>query len=378
MTFTIKGSHLLAIAIMAVIGYWMFGAEIKIGGQNNATETAQATPSHGSSETQDSNGEAQRFKVSVVEIQSVEREQTVNLRGRTKAEAVIPVRAETAGVLEKRLVKRGDWVNSGDLVCVIDQGARNASLASAKALFEQAKGEFESNKQLQEKGFVTDTTMRQARFNLNSARAQLRQAEIELSWTEVRANASGVVQDPIAEVGDVLTVGGTCITLVDSDPMYFTGQLSERSINDVKVGMKADVQLVTGEHIEGTVNYLAPSADPQTRTFAAEIRLDTKGQTVRDGLTASAKIKLPPEDAIRISPSWLTLEDSGQIGVKIVDEESRVKFMPVTIVSQTNRGFWIAGIEAGTRIITLGQEYVIDGELVKAVPAEIQKAEVDQ
>ncbi|MEM7215846.1 MAG: efflux RND transporter periplasmic adaptor subunit [Pseudomonadota bacterium] len=377
MTFTIKGSHILALLITVVIGYWMFGAEIRIGGQNDSGEVTQISE-NAQTTSGDETKAKKLFRVSVVQINSVVREQTVSVRGRTKAEAVIPVRAETGGVLEKRLVKRGDTVNVGELVCVIDQGARNASLESARARVEQAKGEYEANKKLKDQGFVTDTTMRRMLFDLNAAKAQLKQAEIELSWTEVHAKASGVVQDPIAEVGDVLPIGGTCVTLVDSDPMFFTGQVSERSVNDVKVGMKADVKLITGELVSGTVNYLAPSSDPQTRTFLTEIKLDPQEKLIRDGLTASAEIKLPPEDAIKISPSWLTLEDTGQVGVKIVDDENRVEFLPVQILSQTNQGFWVSGIEEGAKIITLGQEYVISGEVVEPVPDEIQKAELSQ
>ena len=237
MTFTIKGSHIIALLITVVIGFWMYGGELKVGGQNTSSDTEQVA-----TQEADVSPEQQPedlFKVTVVEINPIERQQTVAVRGRTRAHAIVPVRAETSGILEKRLVKRGDHVKAGDLVCVIDRGSREASLASAHAQLEQAKGEFESNTKLREKGFVTETTIRQMQYDLNAAKAQLKQAEIELARTEIRANATGLVQDPIAEVGDILTVGGTCVTLVDSDPMYFIGQVSERSINLVKPGMEA-------------------------------------------------------------------------------------------------------------------------------------------
>ena len=375
MTFTIKGSHIIALLITVVIGFWMYGGELKVGGQNTSSDTEQAaTPEADVSPEQPED----LFKVTVVEINPVERQQTVAVRGRTRAHAIVPVRAETSGILEKRLVKRGDHVKAGDLVCVIDRGSREASLASAHAQLEQAKGEFESNTKLREKGFVTETTIRQMQYDLNAAKAQLKQAEIELARTEIRANATGLVQDPIAEVGDILTVGGTCVTLVDSDPMYFIGQVSERSINLVKPGMEAEVELITGETVKGTVNYLAPSADPQTRTFQVEILLKDYSANTRDGLTASAEIKLPVQMAINVSPSWLTLADTGEVGVKVVDEENKVVFKPVKILSQTNRGFWVAGIEPGARVITLGQEYVGTGEIVDPVPHQIEKAEILQ
>ena len=205
----------------------------------------------------------------VVEIRSIDREQSVSLRGRTKADAIIPIRTETGGILEKRTVERGDFVNEGDLVCVIESGARQSSLDSAKASLATAQAEYEANLALSKKGFATEIRMRQLEATLNAAKSQVRQAEIEMARIEVRANASGVVQDPIAEVGDVLQAGATCVTLNDSDPMFFTGQVPERAIGFVSAGLPAEVILITGEKLVGEVSYIAPSADPQTRTFAA-------------------------------------------------------------------------------------------------------------
>jgi len=373
MQFTIKGSHILAVLITAAIGWWMYGGEVRIGGQSAGVESeaAETTP-----KTADAGGD--RFKVNVVSIKPVTREQVISVRGRTKAQAIIPIRSETGGVLEQRLVERGSKVKNGDLVCVIRQGARKADLASAQARFEQASEDYSSSEKLQKKGFTTQTAMRQKRFELNAAKAQLEQAEIELSRTEIRANAAGIVQDPIAEVGDVLTQGGTCVTLIDSDPMFFTGQVSERVINQVKVGMNAGLQLVTGEQTSGEVNYISPSSDAATRTFTVEIRLAENNSAIRDGVTATANIELPSEEAIRISPSWITLQDNGAVGVKIVDEAGKVQFKPVTILAQTLEGFWVGGLASGDKVITLGQEYVVSGEIVEAVPMPVEKAEVQQ
>ncbi len=360
----------MALAITAGIAVWMLQGETIVGGQTPENPKPAIAER---AETQ----EAEPFKVSVVTALAVERDQSVNLRGRTKADAIIPIRAETGGILEKRLVSRGDFVEAGDLVCVIASGARQSNLASAKASLETAKAEFDANQSLSEKGFTTDIRMRQLTATLDAAKAQVRQAEIELERVQVKANASGVVQDPIAAVGDVMQAGGTCITLNDSDPMFFTGQVPERAISFVVPGMPAEVTLITGEKLAGKVSYVAPSADAQTRTFATEIELDKADAKMRDGLTATARIILPPTQSFKISPSWISLADNGAVGVKLVDENNKVAFKKLEILSQTNDGFWVNGLAEGDRIITLGQEYVVAGEIVDPIPAEIAKAEVN-
>jgi len=362
MTFTIKGSHLVAILITVVIGVWMYYGEIEIGGQGASANDTKPIAEREEATSTD------LFKVSYAALTPQDRSRTVMLRGKTKAQAIIPVRAETSGVLQRRLVNRGDFIEEGQLVCEIAPGAREASVASARARLSQMEADFAANEKLIKQGFATDARLRQIRFDLDAARAQMEAAELELSHTKIKAQASGIVQDPIAEPGDVIAMGGTCITLVDRDPMFFTGQLSETDIEDVKLGMKATVQLVTGATVTGVITYIAPSADDETRTFLTDIRLDNAGEGIRAGLTASASIELAQTSAYRISPSWLTLADNGDLGLKILDDEDKVQFRQVQLLSQTNDGFWVEGLEPGTRVITLGQEYVIDNEIVSPVP----------
>lgn len=361
MTFTIKGSHFAALLITAIIGIWMYYGDVKIGGQSEDTNSNKPIAERNLEIS------SELFKVSYAILTPESRAKTVTLRGRTKEDAIVPVRAETNGIIEQRLVNRGDFVEKAQLVCVIARGAREVSLESAKARLSQVEAEYEANQKLIKKGFATDARLRQIRFDLNAAKAQMKQAEIELSHTEIKANASGVVQDPIAEPGDVINIGDTCVTLVDRDPMFFTGQLSETDINDVKTGMKVDVTLVTGVVTKGTITYIAPSTDPQTRTFLTDIRLDSTNTNIQGGLTASAAIELAETSAYKISPSWLTLADNGDLGVKTITQENIVEFTPVKVLSQTNQGFWIEGLKPDVRVITMGQEYVISGEEVEPV-----------
>ena len=163
----------------------------------------------------------------------------------------------------------------------------------------------------------------------------------------------------------MLNPGGVCVTLINPDPMLFIGQVSERQVGELSVGMTAEVELVTGERIEGETVYIAPSADPQTRTFRTEIRIPNSDGAIRDGLTANARVKLAPVSAFRVSPSWITLADNGSIGLRIADEQDTVQFVTVDILAQGKDGFWVLGPEPGMRVITLGQEYVVAGERIE-------------
>ncbi len=372
MALRIKASHVIAAVIVAAVAGWMYTGEVVIGGQSADGEGVKPIAER------EAERSAETFRVRYLPLQPEQRFENVVVRGRTQADAVVPVRAQVSGTLEKRLVDKGSRVEEGELMCVIDRGAREASLAQSRALLVQAQGDFDAHKALADKGFTAQTKLNSMKAALDAARAAVVRDELELERTEVRASAAGIVQDPIAEVGDVMAVGATCVTLINSDPMLFVGQVSERDVGRFQVGSSASVNLITGQRIEGEVRYIAPSSEPKTRTFLTEIEIPNADGAIRDGLTAQAQIKLPPVDAYRISPAWLTLADTGQIGVRAVDDDDIVRFVPVEILAQTNRGFWVTGIELGTRVITLGQEFVVEGTTVEPVLETAELAGTDQ
>ena len=66
----------------------------------------------------------------------------------------------------------------------------------------------------------------------------------------------------------------------------------------------------------------------------------------------------------RISPAILSLNDQGKLGVRTVTADNRVEFKEINILEDTNSGMWVSGLGEEARIITLGQEYVFQGQTV--------------
>lgn len=362
MAFRIKGSHIMALVIAGVVVGWMATGNIVVGGQANSTN---ATPPPA-----ERNGEDEAlFKVRYVTVNPEIRPDTILVRGRTQADTIVPVRAETSGTLEKRLVSKGDHVKAGDLVCQLDKGVRETAINRAKAVFDQAAFDYEGAVELQKKGFSANTRVMALKALMDGASANLAEAKHELSRTDISATTDGTVQDPIAEIGDNLAIGDVCITLINADPMLFIGQVSERQVGQIEVGDQAGVRLVSGDTVVGNIRYISPSADAATRTFLIEVELANPDNSLRDGVTAVARIELEGAEAYKIQPSWLTLDDDGSIGVRIVEDGGTVAFRELKIVSHTPDTMWVTGLEPETRVITVGQDYVIPGQTVEPVAA---------
>lgn len=361
----LRGSHLVSLAIMAGIGGWMYTGKIIEGGQANpnaetiAEREAKLTTS--------------AFRVRVKTLQPSRRVENLSIRGRTQANAVISVRAETGGNVEARPVTKGQLIEPGELLCVIDKGIRSTQLAQSTAVLNQAQKDYDANKLLVDRGFATNTKLRGLKSALDAAKSAVASAEQDMKRTEIRSTVTGIVQLPYAEVGDNLAKGNVCVTLMDTNPMLFSGQVPEREVSAVKVGGTAKVTLVSGETVDGKIRYLSSVADPNTRTFNIEIEIPNKSRTLRDGLTATAIIELDAVEAYQVNPSWLTLADDGRIGIRSVQADNKVVFNPVKIIAMDEKQAWVNGLTPGLNVITLGQNFVSAGEVVEPVTEEQMK-----
>jgi multidrug efflux system membrane fusion protein len=82
---------------------------------------------------------------------------------------------------------------------------------------------------------------------------------------------------------------------------------------------------------------------------------------IRSGITAEIRLSLPEEPAHRVPASILALNAEGVLGVRIVEEGNRVRFVPVELLSDDGEQVWVAGLPRRAEVIVLGQDFVADG-----------------
>ena len=297
-------------------------------------------------------------------IHAVALPERVKLRGRTENKRTVEVRAETSGRVVERPVERGTQVAAGDLLCRLAVEDRNARLAQAEAAVEQARIEYEGSQRLQDRGFNSETAIAQAKARLATAQAQREAAVLDVQRTAVRAPFAAVVEDAPLEIGDYAQPGTVCASLVDLHPMLLVGSVSERDVSRFGIGANADGQLMTGQTVSGPVSFVGQQADRGTRTYRVEVTVPNPDYALRSGITTEIAIDVGAVEAHKISPAVLALDDAGNVGVRIVDAENRVRFQHVAIVADADDGVWVRGLPAVTTLITVGQETVVAGERV--------------
>jgi len=312
-----------------------------------------------------------------VRTQSAEQVQrTIVVNGKTAPARVVSLTAETDGRIELIGAKRGASIERGTTIVRLDKRDREARLAHARATVKQREVEYDGRLKLKSESYVSEAQLQEAVARLEAAKAELTRAELDLGYMSIRAPFGGALQSRAVEVGDFVKLGDPIGTFVDNRTIIVSANLSEFDAQYVDVGDDAEAELATGETVRGLVRYVAPVADEATRTFVVELEIDNSAGELRIGGTA--ELRIPAEEVLahRISPSLLTLDDAGNVGVKIVDQSGQVEFVVADIALSSNDGIWLAGLPQNATIITVGQGYVENGAMVNAVAEDAPRTAV--
>ena len=186
---------------------------------------------------------------------------------------------------------------------------------------------------------------------------------VELNRTEVKAPFSGYIEQ-IVKPGNFLERGQVCATIIQLNPISFVAGVPEYDINKVRINQKVNLELVTGQSINGELTFVSKSASPDTRTFQVESQIENLDGLIKDGLTANMTIEIDKVKAHKISPSILLLNDEGKLGIRIVTKGNIAKFVEIIILEDSEEGLWITGISEKVEIIIQGQGFVEDGQEV--------------
>ncbi|WP_375255955.1 efflux RND transporter periplasmic adaptor subunit [Yoonia sp.] len=363
-----------------------------------ATETSQVAQAPATEDADDS-------AVGVVAMRSVAQtiDSAVVLRGRTEAARQVTIAAETNGLVISEPIRKGASVMEGDVMCRLDPGTRAAMLDEARARLAEAEGrvpeaeasvieanarvrEAEINlnaaQRLSEDGFASETRLVSAEAamqaatagvqrarsgvssalaGIQSAQASVASAEREIDKLTITAPFSGLLETDTAELGALMQTGTPCATIIQLNEIKLVGFVPEADVAKVKVGAIAGARLTSGQQVRGMVTFLSRSADELTRTFRVEVTIDNADLAISDGQTAEILVASDGRTAHLIAQSTLTLDDDGVLGVRTVADGNIVQFMPITLLRDTIEGVWVTDLPETVDIITIGQEFVVDG-----------------
>lgn len=308
-------------------------------------------------------------KVQYQEFTSIFTAKTVDLYGRTAPDKQAKLGAEVSGKIVALLVKKGDSVSKGQAIAQIDKDNIEIQLEQAKANLNVKEKEFKAAKSLKSKGLQGEVAYSSAQASLVKAKTDVRSIQLSLRNSLIRAPFDGIVDFLFIEVGDYVGIGDPVATVIDLQVLVIEADVSERHVQSLTRGQKASIQLISGDKIEGKLRYISRVSSVATNTFPIEIEISNPDQRIPAGVSAEVELELEMKKAIKVSPAMLALDESGNLGVKVLNDK-RVSFVPIQLVKAEQDGVWLSGLGDSVNIITVGQGFVRHGDSVIAVKVD--------
>ena len=267
-------------------------------------------------------------------ISNIERKTVAT--GKVIPEEEVEIKPQISGIIDKIYMEEGDEVNAGDLIAVIrvvpnEQALNQAQgrVRNAEIALNTVKLEFDRNKALHDKGVISDQEFNnqqrqyeQAVQELENARADYRIIRLGSAGgsssanTNIRATVSGTILEIPVEEGDQVIQsnnfndGTTIASIADLGKMIFEGQVDEREVGKLKIGMPLEISLgaIEDQKFDATLRFIAPKGVEEAGAVQFKIEGDVKvndSVMVRAGYSANASLTLEKKDSIMVIPEAL-------------------------------------------------------------------------
>ena len=304
---------------------------------------------------------------------------TGHLRARDEVNLAFRI---TGRVIERKL-DVGDTVQAGQTVALLDpeveRNARNAAqadLAATRAAVEQSEA-FERRQKELLKGRVISPNeydlalrdLKTTRARMDATAAQLKSAEEQLSYTELKSDATGVVTQKGAEVGEVVPAGKMVLQVAQQTGRDAVFDVPAQAVRDrLSLGAQGEVWLADNPNIKvnGKIREISPQADPVTRNYQVKVELADPPAGMFLGATVVGRLNLKAESLIEIPSSALTMIE-GKPAIWQVDAKDQcVHRREIAVVRYTPDSVIVKdGLTSGERVVTAGVQALHEGQAVK-------------
>jgi membrane fusion protein (multidrug efflux system) len=336
------------------------------------------------------------IEVGSFEVQSRPLALTLEYPAQLRGVREVEVRARVSGILLKRMYQEGSRVKEGDLLFKIDPAPFEAQVARARAELgvqqanlEQAQRERDRIVQIYEQKLVSSrdrdaavAAYETARASVEAARAALKSAELDLSYTNVRAPISGLTSREVRSEGSLVTAGAESSLLtyiVQNDRLYVQFAMPEgesASLRSATLGKNAkeitvDVLDTSGKVLAqgAQVEFISPAVGNQTGTVEVRALLGNPAPTLLPGQVVRARVNGVTLDGSLVIPKRAVMHGVQGSFVWLIGEGDKIEFRPVRLGSSNGNNVIVAdGLAPGERIVVDGIMKVQPGAPVKGVP----------
>ncbi len=314
----------------------------------------------------------------------------------------VEIRARVSGYLEKINFSEGQMVKEGDLLFIIDPRPYEASVAAAKARvaeiqarlalannnLERGKGMYKATVVSKEVLETRSAEVLAAKAALAAAQAQLRDAELNLEFTHIRAPISGRVSEALIDAGNLVTANATLLTtIVKSDVVQAYFEASEQDITKYqKVGLfgkidqvkltgpDAEVRLMTNvdDVFKGKVTYFDNRMAKTTSSLTMRADIDNKAEKLKAGMFAKLRMRVAAARETMLVREDVIGTDLVNRYVLVVGKDNKVVYKPLKIGELLGKFRVVeSGLDKSDKVVVKALHHAVPGRVVKPIESKM-------
>ena len=321
---------------------------------------------------------------------------TMEYLGQTAAFQKVEVRARVTAFLAKRLFEEGTMVKEGQELFRLERDTFEADVEAAKASLAQAEARVEQTQRAATRleRLLADTAVSEkevddARRDLKvaqadalSAKARLRQANLNLDYTVILSPLTGMIGKAGKDVGSYLSSqsDGPLALVQQVDPLYVEFPITERDLllwqelagGDRQKGVSVELNLPDGKRYQhqGKVNFVGVSVEPRTGTAVVRATVANPDGLLRPGQLLRVKVTGMDRKNVLTVPQGAVIQSSVGAMVYVVDEKNIAQPVPVSLGDWAGDR-WVVeqGLQPGARVVVDHLMQVRPGSAVQPTTA---------
>jgi membrane fusion protein, multidrug efflux system len=296
----------------------------------------------------------------------------IEVQGNVESESCVNVPAESPGIVQRILVKRGEAVSRGQLLAELDASIIQSSIDQIVTGLELATTMYERQKRLWDQKIGSEVQYLQAKTGKESLEKQLATLNEQLKMTRITSPISGTVDEVIVREGEMAAPGFPAFRVVQLTNLKVRANLSENHITSVKPNDPVTVRFpLLNRELQLKVNAVSQVIDPNSRTFSIEIRIPQSETGIKPNMLAVLVVNNYVNDgAISVPLNSVQQNGHGQFLFVAENENGQMQARRRNVkigLAYANRVEVLEGLKAGENVIVFGHQNLADGVLVETV-----------
>ncbi len=355
---------LLLIAVIVILQTWIRSEGRTIEAQKASAQAKAQPPAN----------------VVVLELKPCTIQDRINLPGVVRPWVALNMSAEVRGKIIEKKVQEGSFVSKGTVLAMIDDRDYRNAHASAVASYEAARSSHDRISQLFQDQLATRTQLDDATALMETSKAAMDNAALEMDRCAIRVNMDGVVDKLPIETGQFLNVGDPVAQILQMDRVKIEVGIPETDVDAVRriENFQIVVDALRGETFEGRLHHLGKSADGLARSYPLEIAVDNPDNRLLPDMFARVDVvKQKVENSLSVPLfSLITVKKEQTVFLAKAGQVRQVRVQ--TGIQEGWRVQILDGLSAGDKVVIVGQRDMKDGAAVNVVRTVSDPEELNQ